>query len=73
MDANALNTLKAHFVLHGASMKDVSKALGISRTALYRKMSGKSEFSRKEIQSIIKKYGIDEQTAFAIFFSDKVS
>lgn len=45
--------------------------LGMSRSAFYRKCSGKSEFTQSEIQKIVDILGLDSPVG--IFFSNKVS
>ena len=43
---------KAQVVLAGMTMRQVAAELGIDEATLYRKMSGKSDFYRKEIQQL---------------------
>ena len=38
---------------NGKSISDMCEMLGISRSAFYRKRSGKSEFTQSEIQKIV--------------------
>ena len=52
---------------------DLEKVLGISKTALYRKLKGETEFKRSEIQAMIDYFGLDEQQTQDIFFNDEVS
>lgn len=53
------------------SITEMFQALGMSRSAFYRKCNGKSEFTLGEISRIMQILGIDD--ANAIFFSEKVS
>lgn len=53
------------------SEKDMYEALGISRSAFYRKKNGISEFKLKEIQKICQLLEVD--SADDIFFNSKVS
>lgn len=53
------------------SITEMFQALGMSRSAFYRKCNGKSEFTLGEIFRIMQILGIDD--ANAIFFSEKVS
>ncbi len=48
-------------------------ALGISRTALYRKMHQQTEFTREEIQKTITFLGLKDDEIIEIFFTKKVS
>lgn len=65
--------LKAQIVLKGKKINEVAKMLNISRSALYRKINGKSDFTRKEISDIIDYLGIRFDIAMSIFFSETVS
>lgn len=47
------------------------KAVGMSRTSFYRKNNGLSEYTMKEIQTIIDV--LELETPMGIFFTDKVS
>lgn len=42
---------KAALLLSGVSLDDVAKAMNINKATLYRKMNGKSDFYRDEIQA----------------------
>ncbi len=68
-----VNLLKSKIVLEGKSLKEVANKLKISKSALYRKMYGKSEFTRGEISVLIKYLKIDVGQAMDIFFNEKVS
>ena len=50
----------------GVSKKDVYQRLKISRSAFYRKCTGKSEFKLEEIQTLMDMLGL--KTANGIFF-----
>ena len=41
---------RAAICLAGLKTKDVAYAMGISKSTLYRKLNGKTEFTREEIQ-----------------------
>lgn len=62
--------LKAQMVLKSQKMGDLSKAIGISKSALYRRMCGKANFNRDEIQKIIRALDLSDETAMSIFFAD---
>ncbi len=68
-----INMLKAQFVLKGKSISDIAGLLNISKSAIYRKLKGKSEFTRKEILLLISFLEINTDKAMSIFFNDKVS
>lgn len=67
------NKLRYYIAERGKTLTDFEAALGISKAALYRKMNGKSEFTREEIQKAIFWLGLSDEETMAIFFSDKVS
>lgn len=57
--------------VQGVSAGQLCKHLGINRTTLWKKVTGRSEFRQSEIQSIIEYLKIDDPTP--IFFAEKVS
>lgn len=63
--------LKALMILKGVKMSDLASKLGISRSALYRKIKGTSEFTQSEISNII--YLLDISNPIEIFFNTGVS
>lgn len=67
-----MNSFKLRYLLYSQNRtcSDLEKVLGISKTALYRKMKGETEFKRSEIQTMIQYFGLDEQQTQEIFFSD---
>lgn len=68
-----VNLLKSQIVLKGKSFKEIAIKLKISKSALYRKMYGKSEFTRAEISTLINFLEINVEQAMEIFFNEKVS
>ncbi|MDU1313902.1 MAG: XRE family transcriptional regulator [Clostridium septicum] len=68
-----VNLLKSQIALKGKTFKEIAAELKISKSALYRKMYGKSEFTRIEISILITYLGIDIEQAMEIFFTEKVS
>lgn len=68
-----VNMLKAQIALKGKKISDIAKLLEISKSAIYRKLSGKSDFTRKEILLLINFLDINTDKAMEIFFSQKVS
>ena len=70
-----MNTLelKARMVLKEKTIKDLCAAMGISRTAFFRKTTGVSEFTQSEICVMRKELDLDDQETAHIFFDEKVS
>lgn len=67
------NRLRAVMVLHGDTGTRLAAALGISRTALSMKMTGKSQFTQREIWKIKERYGLSAEDIDRIFFASRVS
>lgn len=59
--------------LKNISKDDLCKAIGISKTAFYRKCRGVSDFTREEILDIAKLLDLSGQDILDIFFTLKVS
>lgn len=55
----------------GFSVKDLCKIIGIDKSTYYRKCNGKSDFTQREIQVIMKWLHLD--TPMDIFFTREVS
>ena len=53
------------------SVEDLCAYIGISKSAFYKKLNGKSEFTRREIEMICQRLELDSPVD--IFFADKVS
>ena len=62
--------LKSQFVLNNIKICDVAKKIGISKSAMYRKMKGETEFTREEINTLITILKLDIKTAMKIFFGE---
>lgn len=60
---------KAKVVSKGMTLKDIADYLGINNATLYRKMSGKSDFYRDEIQRLCEILHIDGEERNKIFFN----
>ena len=67
------NLLKSIITLQGKTIKDVAKELNISKSAFYRKMYSKTEFTRAEISHLIKILDISVDKAMEIFFTEEVA
>lgn len=60
---------KAQVVLKGGTLRSVAKALNIDEATLYRKMTGKSDFFRDEIQALC--IFLEIENPKEIFFADE--
>ena len=65
--------LRCQLMIKGKSLSSLSNYLCISKSALYRKLNGKSEFTRKEISKIKDYLNLPNEIIIAIFFKKKVS
>lgn len=63
--------LEYEMKIRGITYTELGRVLGISRSALYKKCSGKSEFTRAEIEKIIEFLHLE--SPMGIFFNNKVS
>ena len=67
------NLLKAQIVLKGHTLTQVSCYLDVSKSALYRKMYGENEFTRKEMMQLKHLLGLSNEIMMEIFFNEQVS
>lgn len=65
-----LIALKQKMIECKKSNKDIAKALGISRSAIQRKLAGETEFNRIEIKQLIKILLLSKEEVMTIFFKD---
>ena len=63
--------LKAQMILKGKTIDQICAALGISRSAWFRKICGESQFTQGEITALRFELELDDHQTAAIFFSDK--
>jgi plasmid maintenance system antidote protein VapI len=68
-----INLLKAQILLNGRKIKDIANVLNISKSSIYRKINGKSDFTRREICKLISYLEIESKRAMMIFFDEIVS
>jgi hypothetical protein len=68
-----VNKLKYFIADRGKTLAAYEQALGISKTALYRKMRGQTEFTRDEIEKTIRFLRLNESDTISVFFNDVVS
>jgi len=65
--------LKAQMIRKNKTVDQLCAALGISRTAWFRKVKGTSEFTQGEITGLRYELELDDQQTGLIFFSENVS
>ena len=65
--------LKSQIVLNQYTLVQVAAYLEISRSALYRKILGESEFTRKEVLKLKCLLKLSDHQLIEIFFNEKVS
>ena len=64
--------LKAQMIRKDKTVDQLCAALGISRSAWFRKVGGESEFTQGEIKGIRFELELDDQLTRIIFFEDEV-
>lgn len=67
--ATDMRKLKAFMSLHGYSQTSLAEAMGLSRTTMSAKLTGKSSFNTKQIRHIIKLLEIPLRDVGYIFYS----
>ncbi|MDA3732346.1 helix-turn-helix transcriptional regulator [Niameybacter massiliensis] len=67
------NELRAQMVRKGFKVERLAEKMGISRSALYRKIHGSSEFNREEIFKISNLLELQPEDVYNIFFKKQVS
>lgn len=65
--------LKAQMILKEKTVDQLCAALGISRTAWFRKVCGESEFTQGEITGLRFELELDDHQTADIFFNPEVS
>lgn len=63
--------LEYEMKIRKVSVSEICEAIGISRSAFYRKKSGKSQFTQGEIAAVVKYLHLE--TPMGIFFDAEVS
>jgi predicted transcriptional regulator len=61
--------LKAQMVAKGINAEELADKIGINTITLYRKMNGKTEFTRSEMQIIKAIFNLNKGEMDAIFFA----
>lgn len=65
--------LKAQMVRKEKTVDQLCTALGISRTAWFRKVGGESQFTQGEIMGLRFELDLDDRQTAEIFFNSEVS
>ena len=65
--------LRQKMIEKNKSNKELAFELGISRSAMQRKLSGKTQFSQSELKVLISILQLSKAEILYIFFDDKVS
>ena len=65
--------LKIQMIRNKKTIEDLCFAIGISKSAWFRKIKGKSQFTQSEIAGLKSELNLDDHLVGIIFFSDKVS
>ena len=68
-----IRALKAQMILKDKTVDQLCTALGISRSAWFRKVSGESEFTQGEITGLRFELELDDHQTADIFFNREVS
>ena len=63
------NLFRAAIVANSKTTKEVAEAIGVNEVTLYRKISGKSDFTRNEIQLIRQFLNLNANEIESIFFA----
>lgn len=64
------NELKAEIARNNMTIPVLAQKLGLSKKAMYQKISGETQFKQKEISAIKNILNLSEEKTFAIFFAD---
>ncbi len=67
----SISRLKAQIILKNYNIKQIATYLGISASTFYKKLNGKSDFTRGEIERLIAILDITDP--MGIFFDEKVT
>jgi len=65
--------LKVQMTRKEKSAEQLCAALGISKSAWYRKTGGENQFTQREITCLRRELELDDQQTALIFFNDEVS
>lgn len=68
-----VKALKARMIIKEKTVDQLCTALGISRTAWFRKVGGKSQFNQNEIMVLRRELDLDDHQTAEIFFNPNVA
>lgn len=68
-----IRELKAEMIRKDKSVDQLCAAMGISRSAWFRRIAGQSQFKQDELNVLRNELGLDDTQTIMIFFADKVS
>ena len=71
--ATNIPELKAECARHGVTLEELASRIGVNNATLYRKMTGKSELYRNELQAIRDALYLDDEKFLFIFFNNKLA
>lgn len=65
--------LKVAMIRKDMTVDRLCNAIGISRSAWFRKVSGESEFTQGEINTMRHELDLDDEQTISIFFADEIA
>lgn len=65
--------LKGAIFVHGKNISGTAEALKMSKSAFYRRLYGKVEFDREEMNQLSNFLGLSDAEVLAIFFGKEIS
>jgi len=68
-----VNILKSKIALKGITIEELAEQIGISKTAMYRRLNGRNSFKANEIKSMKSILCLNMDELNAIFFTDEVA
>lgn len=68
-----VNILKSKIALKGITIDELAEQIGISKTAMYRRLNGTNSFKANEIKAMKTILSLDMNEVSDIFFSDEVA
>lgn len=68
-----VNILKSKIALKGITIDELAEQIGISKTAMYRRLNGKNSFKANEIMSMKKILSLNVDELNDIFFTEEVA
>lgn len=71
--ATNIPELKAECTRHGVTLEELASRIDVNNATLYRKMTGKSEFYRNELQVIRDVLCLNDEKFLLIFFDNELA